>query len=330
MPSPPARTQGCLGTARSASEGKHKKLGTQVEGRAGSNPPSAKEPATRRRWCELHARNSTGTLKYLVVFQRQRERWELAVPRGAPSPSGKQRPQRAGSLRRCQGRRAAPGSRLRPRRRLRRRQCRDSDTLRLPFSDQTSAGCGPGHTAEAPGAVSTHWRLDGSPGSQVVPGPQSQFPVGKVPGAPREEKKLPHERREQQAQHKGRCLPWPVSVPAPRPLRRSLSRAVSSALLVPEPAATPLPGDDRSTWGQRCSGPLPQGAEPGPPQPRHSMPAAPAQPDGLAPSPLDPGSSAARPGPACKPLASRPGSRRRKERQRDSPGLPEASLHGAA
>lgn len=77
------------------------------------------------------------------------------MPRGAPSPSTKQRPQRAGSLRCCQGRRAAPGSHLRPRRKLQRRQCRDSGTLRLPFHDQTSASCGPGHPAKAPRAAYT-------------------------------------------------------------------------------------------------------------------------------------------------------------------------------
>lgn len=146
------------------------------------------------------------------------------MPRGAPSPSSKQRPQRAGSLRRCQGRRAAPGSCLRPRRRLQRRQCRDSGTLRLPLSDQTSAGCGPSHPAKAPRAVTTRWRLDGSPGSHIVPGPKSQLPGGKAPQAPREGKKLPRERREQQAQHKGT-----LSATA------SLRASTSPPLQVPEP-----------------------------------------------------------------------------------------------
>lgn len=73
---------------------------------------------------------------------------------------------------------------------LQHRQCCDSGMLRLPLSDQTLAGCELSRPAEAPGAASTRQRLDQSPGSQIVPGPKSQFPVGKAPGAPREGKKL--------------------------------------------------------------------------------------------------------------------------------------------
>ncbi|XP_061232598.1 basic proline-rich protein-like [Neopsephotus bourkii] len=140
-----------------------------------------------------------------------------------------------------------------------------------------------GHGAEAPGATSTHRRLDGSPGSQLVPGPKSQFPVGNTPRALAEGKTLLH--KGTLSATAGACAT--TSPPAQGPAGHSppLCRARS-----PQP---PSP-----TWGAGCSGALPRAAQTGPRRP--GPPSAPST------APLPAGSS----------RASCPRNGRRRERHR--------------
>jgi len=114
-PSAPAHTQGPAHRDAWGQEGTHQKLGRQVESRAGRNPPGAKECTTRWCQCKLHRDPEiSGHVSETAGKVR------AGSAQSSPIPLW-----RAGSLRRCQGRRAAPGSRRRPRRRLQRRQCRD-------------------------------------------------------------------------------------------------------------------------------------------------------------------------------------------------------------
>lgn len=159
------------------------------------------------------------------------------------------------------GEESSSGSRLRPRRRLQHTQCRDSGTLWLPLSDQTSATL-PRHPETR--APTRGWT--GALGPRLCQGPNHSFQWETLPEPPRKGKTYCTSGKHSKCSTRGHCLSRPVPVPAPHPLRRSLP---GSLLCYAGPGASshPLPSDDRSTWGPRCSGALPRGAEAGPHSP---------------------------------------------------------------
>lgn len=141
------------------------------------------------------------------------------MPRGATSPSVQKRPQRAGSLRRCQERREL----LAAARDLAVDSGTDSAaTLAqrgFPIGHHTSASRGPDRPVEAPRAVSTRRRLYRSPGCQTA-------------------------KAQSTAQWNTICHGLPVSMPIPGPRAGQFPHlAGPGASSRPAPAVTAAPGD---------------------------------------------------------------------------------------